>query len=96
MTDNKNEPLRVGVTTTNQAYSNITPLIVVNGSINGHVCSNRILLDGGATTSFVSLEFVRAAGLPMSESKSPLNVELADGTSLICDKVVRQAWLHAS
>lgn len=96
MTDNKNEPLRVGVTTTNQAYSNITPLIVVNGSINGHVCSNRILLDGGATTSFVSLEFVRAAGLPMSESKSPLNVELADGTCLICDKVVRQAWLQLS
>lgn len=65
-------------------------LIIFDGLINNHKA--RVLLDSGASYDYISADFVREKKI-QTESTSPRNVVIADGTPHKTDSVIKNANL---
>lgn len=72
----------------------VAPLLVINGSINGHECPRRILIDGGATTSFVDRKFTDKHSMATTGLSAPLQVRMANGNMASCRAIVARAQIR--
>ena len=62
----------------NAVQHDTSQLLVVSGSVDGHRCSD-ILIDPGASSNFVRMDWVKESGVRMEQLAVPLDVTLADG-----------------
>ena len=74
-----------------QQQSLVAPLLVIKGSINEHDCPRRMLIDGGATTSFIDQKFVNKHGLACTQLATPLQVRMANGSMAPCKFIIPRA-----
>lgn len=75
-------------------WPQVASLLTIAGSVNGVVCKRPILLDGGATTSFIARSFVERAGIQCSQLAQSFKVKVADGRVMSCTNMVQRARLQ--
>ena len=87
--------LRAGVmhSSSSTAAPLIEDLLVINGGVNG--CStSAILIDSGATSTFIARSFVILHGMSTSPLSDCMKVRLANGAHVTCSMVVPSARLN--
>ena len=75
-----------------QSSSFIEELIVLPGSVN-ECSSDRLLIDGGATSNFVAAAFVQQHNMGPVPLQKPVAVRMANGQPVQCKAALRQAQI---
>jgi hypothetical protein len=77
-------------------WPQVVPLLALQGSVERKPCKKLLLIDSGASTNFVSGDFVARNRLQTRQLKQAFKVRLADGTPLSCNSVLDHATIHLS
>lgn len=69
----------------------IAELLVFDGSVANSPCPRRVLVDGGASCSFVDASFARTLDCEYWQLPTPLVIKTANGGKVVCSHVIAAA-----